>query len=439
MDWYWAAALLFGLGVGLMFLGIPVAIAFFATNIIGAIFFMGGGAGIAQVVNNGFGAMTNFALVPIPMFLLMGELFYHTGLATKCFNAADKLLGNIRGRLAYVTLIGGTAFAGPAGSSMGACALLGSLMVPEMMKRGYNKYLSIGPIMGIGGLAVIIPPSALTVLLATLGRTDVGDLLLAGIIPGFLLALMYGVLIWAWTMIDPSAAPAYAADPVSTREKIRMLFVDVIPMIAIIVFSVVVMLVGWCTPTEAAALGAVSVIVLAACYGRMTRSAMVKSIEGALKITVMSFLIIFGSATFAQMLAFTGASGGLMNWALGFELSPMGMLFVMIGVILFLGCFMDQLSMMLLTAPIFFPLAKALGFDLTWFGLIMLLALEIGYTTPPFGLLLFVMKGVAPPGTTMRDIYLAGMPFIACVLLLIGLIIMFPPLATWLPEYSHKP
>ncbi len=439
MDWVWAAALLFGLGVGLMFLGIPVAIAFFATNIIGAVFFMGGGGGIAQVVNNGFGAMTNFALVPIPMFLLMGELFYHTGLATKCFNAADKMLGNIRGRLAYVALIGGTAFAGPAGSSMGACALLGSLMVPEMMKRGYNKYLSIGPIMGIGGLAVIIPPSALTVLLATLGRTDVGDLLLAGIIPGFLLAAMYGVLIWAWTEIDPSAAPAYAADPVSRREKIRLLFVDVIPMIAIIVFSVVVMLVGWCTPTEAAALGAVSVIVLAACYGRMTWTAMVKSIEGALKITVMSFLIIFGSATFAQMLAFTGASGGLMNWALGFDLTPMGMLFVMIGVILFLGCFMDQLSMMLLTAPIFFPLAKALGFDLTWFGLIMLLALEIGYTTPPFGLLLFVMKGVAPPGTSMRDIYLAAMPFIACVLLLIGLIIMFPPLATWLPEYSHKP
>ena len=128
--------------------------------------------------------MTNFALVPIPMFLLMGELFYHTGLAAKCFNAADKLLGNVRGRLAYVTLIGGTAFAGPAGSSMGACALLGTLMVPDMMRRGYNKYLSIGPIMGVGGLAVIIPPSALTVLLATLGRTDVADLLIAGVVPG---------------------------------------------------------------------------------------------------------------------------------------------------------------------------------------------------------------------------------------------------------------
>ncbi len=437
MEWYGAALILFGLGIALMMLGVPVAIAFFATNLVAAVLFMGGGAGIMQVINNGFGAMTNFALVPIPMFLLMGELFYHTGLAAKCFNAADKLLGNIRGRLAYVTLIGGTAFAGPAGSSMGACALLGSLMVPDMMRRGYNKYLSIGPIMGVGGLAVIIPPSALTVLLATLGRTDVGDLLIAGVIPGLVLALMYGVLIWAWTVIDPSAAPAYATEPVPRREKLRLFFFDVIPMVAIIVFSVLIMIVGWCTPTEAAALGAVSVILVALCYGTMTWRSFLKSLDGTLRVTVMAFLIIFGSATFAQVLAFTGASGGLMNWALGFDLSRLGMLLVMIGVILFLGCFMDQLSMMLLTAPIFFPLAKTLGFDLTWFGLIMLLALEIGYTTPPFGLLLFVMKGVSPPGTTMRDIYLAGMPFIACVLALIAMIIAFPPLATWLPSVSH--
>lgn len=437
LEWYWAATALFGMSLVFMLVGVPVALAFCAGNLVAAYIFMGGGNGIIQTVNNGFGSMTSFALVPIPMFLLMGELFYHTNLATRCFNAADKLLGNLPGRLSYVTLIGGTAFAGPAGSSMGACALLGSLMVPEMAKRGYNKYLSIGPIMGVGGLAVIIPPSALTVLLATLGQTDVGDLLIAGIIPGFVLAVMYGILIWGWTYFDPTAAPQYNADPVSRQEKLRLIVVDVLPMVAVIAFSVLIMLTGWATPTEAAALGALSVVVLAACYGEMTWSAWVKSLEGALRITVMSFLIIFGSATFAQILAFTGASSGLMNWALSFELTPMGMLMIMLAMILFLGCFMDQLSMMLLTAPIFFPLAKTLGFDLTWFGLIMLLALEIGYTTPPFGLLLFVMKGVAPPETTMKDIYLAAMPFIACVLLLIAMIIVFPPLATWLPMVSH--
>ncbi|HSU64555.1 MAG TPA: TRAP transporter large permease subunit [Burkholderiales bacterium] len=437
MAWYWVAVILFGSALGLMMLGIPVAVGFFITNVIAAVLFMGGGAGIQQIINNGFGAMTNFALVPIPMFLFMGELFYHTGLATRCFNAADKLLGNIRGRLAYVTLIGGTAYAGPAGSSMGACALLGRLMVPEMIKRGYSKYLSLGPIMGVGGLAVIIPPSALTVLLATLGRTDVGDLLVAGVVPGLLLATMYGVLIWVWTIVDPDAAPMYAAATVSRREKLRLFFVDVVPMIVIIVFSVLIMTTGWSTPTEAAALGAVSVIVLAMCYGEMTWKAFIKSLDGTLRVTVMAFLVILGSATFAQVLAFTGASSGLMNWAIGFDVTPLQMLLIMIGVIIFLGSFMDPLSKMLLTAPIFFPLAKSLGFDLTWFGLIMLLSLEVGYTTPPFGLLLFVMKGVSPPGTTMRDIYLAGMPFIACVLLLIGLIIIFPPLATWLPAMSH--
>jgi len=438
MAWYWAAALLFGTALGLMMFGVPVAIGFFVTNILAASLFMGGGPGIQQVINNGFGAMTNFALVPIPMFLLMGELFYHTGLAGRCFNAADKLLGNVRGRLAYVTLIGGTAYAGPAGSSMGACALLGRLMAPEMMRRGYSKYLSLGPIMGVGGLAVIIPPSALTVLLATLGQTDVGALLIAGVIPGFILAAMYGVLIWAWVAIDPTAAPAYAADETPSREKLRLLLFDVIPMVALIVFSVVIMLVGWCTPTEAAALGAVSVILLAACYGEMTWKAFAKSLDGALRVTVMAFLVIFGSGTFAQVLAFTGASSGLINWAIGFQFTPLHMLFVMIGVIIFLGSFMDPLSKMLLTAPIFFPLAKSLGFDLTWFGLIMLLALEMGYTMPPFGLLLFVMKGVAPPGTTMKDIYLAGLPFIACVLLLILLIMFYPPIATWLPQMSLK-
>jgi tripartite ATP-independent transporter DctM subunit len=291
--------------------------------------------------------------------------------------------------------------------------------------------------MGVGGLAVIIPPSALTVLLATLGRTDVGDLLVAGVVPGLLLATMYGVLIWVWTIVDPDAAPMYAAATVSRREKLRLFFVDVVPMIVIIVFSVLVMVTGWSTPTEAAALGAVSVIVLAMCYGEMTWKAFLKSLDGTLRVTVMAFLVILGSATFAQVLAFTGASSGLMNWAIGFDVTPLQMLLIMIGVIIFLGSFMDPLSKMLLTAPIFFPLAKSLGFDLTWFGLIMLLSLEVGYTTPPFGLLLFVMKGVSPPGTTMRDIYLAGMPFIACVLLLIGLIIIFPPLATWLPAMSH--
>jgi tripartite ATP-independent transporter DctM subunit len=434
MEWPWAIALLFGLIVGLMLLGMPVAIAFLAANIAGALVFMGGAIGIAQVLNNGFGAMTSFALVPIPMFLLMGELFYYTGLAARMFNAIDRLMGNLPGRLAYVTVAGGTGFAALSGSSMGSTALLGSLMVPEMMKRGYSKYLSMGPIMGTGGLAVIIPPSALAVLLATLGRTDVGALLLAGVLPGVVLATMYAVLIYGWTRLAPDAAPGYVVEPARLAEKARLIVVDIVPMLLIMVLVIGTMVAGWATPTEAAALGCLAVMVLAACYGALSWRAFRQSVEAGLRITVMAFLIIFGSATFSQLLAFSGASSGLIAWATAFDVAPLAMLLVMLAVLFFLGCFMDQLSMMLLTAPVYFPLAQALGFDLVWFGLIMLLALEVGYTTPPFGLLLFVMKGVAPPDTTMRDIYYAAVPFVSCVLILIATIIAFPPLATWLPQ-----
>ncbi len=437
MEWYWAVALLFGLIVALMLVGMPIAMAFLASNIVAAWLFMGGTLGIAQMLNSGFGAMTSFALVPIPMFLLMGDLFYHTGLAARMFNAIDRLMGNVPGRLAYVTGIGGTGFAALSGSSMGSTALLGSLMVPEMMRRGYSKYLSMGPIMGTGGLAVIIPPSALAVLLATLGRGDVGALLLAGVVPGVLLALLYAGLIFGWTVVAPGAAPAYSVAAASLGEKARLVLVDIVPMFAVIVIVIGIMVAGYATPTEAAAVGCLAVMVLAACYRALSWASFRRAVDAALRVTVMAFLIILGSATFSQILAFSGASSGLIAWATKFDVAPLGMLLLMIGIIFFLGCFMDQLSMMLLTAPVFFPLAKTLGFDLTWFGLIMLLALEVGYTTPPFGLLLFVMKGVAPAGTTMREIYLAATPFIACVLLVIALIIAFPPLATWLPALGQ--
>ncbi|MEY3035780.1 MAG: TRAP transporter large permease [Burkholderiaceae bacterium] len=437
MVWYEAFGLLIGMIVVLMLLGMPVAIAFLASNIVGAAIFMRGATGVEQMLHNGYGAMTLFALVPIPMFLLMGELFFYTGLANRMFNAIDRLMGNVPGRLSYVTVAGGTAFATLSGSSMGSTALLGSTMVPEMMRRGYNKYLSIGPILGTGGLAVIIPPSALAVLLATLGQTDVGDLLIAGIIPGLILATAYVVVIFLWTRLDPNAAPGYQAGSVSIGEKLLLVVRDVIPMFLVVAACIGAMVTGISTPTEAAAVGCLAVMVLAAAYRVLTIKAIRSSLAGAMRVTVMSFFIILGSATFSQLLAFSGASSGLIEWATSYELAPLAMLFMMIGIILLLGCFMDQLSMMLLTAPIFFPLAQTLGFDLTWFGLILLLALEVGYTTPPFGLLLFVMKGVAPSHITMRDVWLAATPFVACVLGLILLVIFVPSLALWLPGLSH--
>jgi tripartite ATP-independent transporter DctM subunit len=395
---------------------------------------MGGERGVVALLNNGWGSLTIFALVPIPLFLLMGEIFFQTGLGSRMFSAIDKLLGRLPGRLSYVTVLGGTGFSTLSGSSMGSTALLGSLMVPEMNRRGYKSHMSIGPILGTGGLAIIIPPSALAVLLATLAKIDVGALLIAGVIPGLILAGFYIATIYIQTRIDADAAPAYDVEPMTTGEKIGILMRDVVPMIGLMVAIVIMMINGIVTPSEAAAFGALGVLILAAFYRCLTWDAVRKSVRGALRVTLMAYLIVFGSATFSQLLAFSGASRGLINWATGFDLDPTLMLLVMFGVLLVLGMFMEQISIMLLTVPIFFPLAQTLGFDPIWFGLIMLLALEISFTTPPFGLLLFVMKGVAPPETTMREIYRAAIPFILCSLMVVGLLILFPILATWLPS-----
>ena len=433
MEWYEALGLLLGSIMFLMALGMPVALAFLAANIVGAWIFMGGERGVGQLLNNGLGSLTTFALVPIPLFLLMGEIFFHTGLGGRMFNAIDKLLGRLPGRLSYVTVLGGTAFSTLSGSSMGSTALLGSLMVPEMSRRGYKSHMSIGPILGTGGLAIIIPPSALAVLLATLAQIDVGALLIAGVIPGLILAAFYLGTIWLQTRIDPDAAPPYDVEPMSLGTKLMLLLTEVVPMVGVMVVIIVLMINGIVTPSEAAAFGAFGVLILAAVFRCLTWETMKKSIVGALRVTLMAYLIVFGSATFSQLLAFSGASRGLVNWATSFDLAPLVMLLVMFAVLLLLGMFMEQISIMLLTVPIFFPLASTLGFDPIWFGLIMLLSLEISFTTPPFGLLLFVMKGVAPPGTTMREIYTSAFPFIGCSLLLVALLVAFPQLALWLP------
>ena len=214
MEWYWILLLLLGSILVLMFAGLPVGIAFVIVCTITAYLIYGRfgdfdtkvQSGVFQLADNAFNNLSIFAIVPIPMFLLMGELFFHTGLANRMFNAIEKLMGRVPARLSYVTVAGGTALATLSGSSMGATALLGTLMVPEMNERGYKKSMSIGPILGTGGLAMLIPPSALAVLLGTIAEIDIGRLLIAGIIPGLMLASFYAVLIFVRVTLDPSAA-----------------------------------------------------------------------------------------------------------------------------------------------------------------------------------------------------------------------------------------
>ncbi|PPR11266.1 MAG: C4-dicarboxylate TRAP transporter large permease protein DctM [Alphaproteobacteria bacterium MarineAlpha11_Bin1] len=443
-EWYSIAGFLVGMIIVLMLLGLPVAFAFLTTNIIGAAIFMGDGTltggldAMPLIVSNAVDSVAIFALIPVPLFIIMGELFFHTGLAVRVFDALDRCFGRLPGRLSYITVAGGTIFATLSGSTMANTAMMGSLMVPEMTKRGYKGHMSMGPILGTGGLAMIIPPSALAVLLASLAEIDIGGLLIAGVIPGLILAVLYSILIYGQVKLDPEAAPEYSVEPSPLKEIIWSLIVNVLPM-GFIVFCVIgLIILGVATPTEAAGFGALGVVILGVLFRVLTWEVIVKSFAGSLRVTAMVLLIILASTTFSQLLAFTGASAGLIEWATEVKLAPLVILLIMFGVLLILGMFMDQVSMMLLTVPIFFPLAETLQFDLVWFGLIMLLALEISLTTPPFGLLLFVMVAVAPKGTTLWQVAKAAAPYIGCALIVLVLLIIFPELALYLPSLMNS-
>ncbi len=434
MTWQIPLALMVGMVLCMMGVGLPVAFAFFLTNIVCIYIYFGGATGVEQMVSNFPSAVAVYGLTPMPLFLIMGSLFFRSGLGENVFKALDMCIGNLRARLSYLVVLAGAVFAALSGSSLANTAMMGTSMVPEMQRRGCKPHMAFGPVLGAGGLAVIIPPSSLAVLLGSLAQIDVGALLIAGAIPGLLLTAMYIGLITLQVRLDPSAAPQYEEGPTYTLgEKLRALGANVVPMGVIIFLVVGTIILGIASPTESAALGCAGVVGLLFAFGRFRIDIVWKSLEDAMKVTGMTFLIISASSTFAQVLAFTGASSGFINWSLAFELTPLTVLLVMVGILLILGMFMDQVSMMLITLPIFVPLAISLHFDMVWFGLIFLLALEIGFTTPPFGMLLFIMLGIAPKGTTLRTVSLAAMPYIACTILLVALIITFPGIALWLP------
>jgi tripartite ATP-independent transporter DctM subunit len=445
MEWYHAGLILLGCVVGGMVMGFPVAFTFLLTNIIGTCVFVirdysslsaflnESMQKLPQIVDNAPQLITSFTLSPIPMFILMGSLFFHTGIAIRVFDALDKLLGRIPGRLCFLTVAGGSLFSTLTGSTMANTAMLGSLLVPEMQRRGYNKRMSMGPILGTGGLAMIIPPSSLGVLLASIAGVDVGALLIAGLLPGFVLAGLYTAMIALQLVIDPDSAPSYEVEPTSFKEKIRQVVVNILPM-GLVVFLVIGFIVlGWATPSESASFGVVGVFVLAIAFRALTFEAIKKSLIGSIRVVGMVFFILMNSTVFSQLLSLSGASRGLVQWATAFDVPPLAILSVMFLVLIMLGMFMDPVSMMLITVPIFYPIATQLGYDPVWFSLIVLIALEMSATTPPFGLLLFIMMGMVK-GTTLGQVAGAAAPFLLCDLILVIILIIVPGLALYLPS-----
>ncbi len=436
-EWYISGGLALGSILFLMFLSMPVAFAFLLVSF-GGMYWLAGMPGVSQVIANASVSITHFVFLPIPLFLLMGELFFNAGVAKKVFDAVDTLIGRMRGRLSYVTIFGGTTFAALTGTSMGNTAMLGSLLVPEMSRRGYKKRMSIGPILGVGGLAILIPPSGLGVLLGSLAKIDIGRLLIAGVLPGLLLAILYLILIYVMIRLDPTSVPEDNPEHHSFGTKLRVIVTHILPLSVIIFMVIGLILLGIATPTESAAFGVLGVLIVAWAFGGLSWAAILKSLRGTVKVTAMILLIVAASSTFSQVLAFSGATSGMIRAVGAVEFSPILVVVVMFAILLFMGMFMDQASIMMLTIPIFFPIAAAQGFDLIWFGVVMLLALEMSGVTPPFGLNLFVMLGVAPKGTTMAEVAKAGLPFLGCGLILFVMLVIEPNVALWLPSLMNR-
>jgi tripartite ATP-independent transporter DctM subunit len=434
LEW-WIIFLSIFFGLLILFaLGVPVAFSFLFVNLVGVYLFWGGTAGLSQLILSIYNSVTSFALLPVPLFVLMGEIMFHSGIAPRMMDVLDKWLGRIPGRLSLLAVGGGTLFATLTGSAMAGVAMLSSVLVPEMEMRGYKKAMTLGPILGSGGLAIMIPPSALGVLLASLAIFSVGKFLVAIIIPGLLMAVLYAGYILVRCTIQPHLAPPYEIGRFSFSEKVVATIRYILPLASIIFLVVGLIFLGVATPTEAAALGAMGSFVLAFLYRGLSWDLTKLSFTSTLHVTVMMFMILTGSMAFSQLLAFTGATQGLIKLAVSLPLPPFFIIVSMQFVLLLLGTFMEPLTIMMVTIPIFMPIVKLLDFDPIWFGAVMLLNMEMATTSPPFGLVLFVMKSAVPSDTKMKDIYLSAIPFLICDLIALVVIMTFPGVVLWLPS-----
>lgn len=434
MSWQSAAWLMLGGSTVLLFLGLPVAFSFIVINLIGAVLFLGGEPGLVQLARNSVGSVASFSLTPIPLFVLMGEVLFHTGLAVKVIDGVERLIRQVPGRLAVVAVVAGTVFSAISGSTIATTAMLGSLMLPVMLARGYHPTMATGPLMAIGAVDMLIPPSALTVLLGSLSGISISKLLIGGIVPGLVLSAAFVVYIMLRVRINPSLAPATAFTEFHGWEKLRPFFQYVVPLVSIFVVVVASMSAGWATPTESAAIGALFTILLATVYRALTPGNLLQALRGTAGISGMILFIIVGAMTFSQILSFSGASNGLVEIVANLGLPPHAVIAAMMLILVFLGLFVEQVSMMLITLPIFMPLVQKFAVDPVWFGVMFLICMQLGLLLPPHGLLLMTMKGVSPPQVTMGHIFRAVIPYIAMSLIVLALVFFVPAVAVWLPK-----
>ncbi|MAW85935.1 MAG: C4-dicarboxylate ABC transporter permease [Phyllobacteriaceae bacterium] len=422
-----------GLLLGLMATGIPVFAAFLTVNLVAVAVIMGP-VGFGMFANSLYETTTTQSLVTIPLFILMGEILFRSNAVEVLFHSIDTLVGRVRGRQYVLSIVLATVFSTLSGAAMGVAAMLGRSLLPGMIARGYDAKLSAGTILAGASLAPLIPPSVLVIIIGTLAGVSIAGLLIAGILPGLMFAVIFLIYCFVRIWLDPSLAPqeTNSGPGPSMREKLLALL-RIIPFSIIILMVMGLILMGVATPTEAGAMGVIGAIITAAIYRNLSLDTIVGSLASSAKVSAMILVIMASSKLFSQLLAFTGGATAMTEWVVGLEASRWVMLFLLMALPFVLCMFVDQIALMLIVIPIYLPIIERLQFDPIWFWLLFLVNITVGGMTPPFGYTLFALKS-AWKEATLAKVFSAAWPFVLLYVLGMVILALVPGLTTLLPS-----
>lgn len=425
--------LMFGIFIVVLMLllvtGVPVGIALGIIGLIGSVLFISPEA-IEQVASISFTQTTSFVLVVIPLFVWMGELLSSSTIGHNLFLTAQKWLSRIPGSLAIATICACAGFASICGSSPITAATIGSFAVPEMEKNGYDRKLALGVTAAGGTLGILIPPSIPLILYGVLTETSIGRLFIAGIIPGIMIASLFAITVWIWIWKNPSIAPK--ARSYSWNDKLTSLG-SILPVVLLICIVLGVIYLGVATTTESAAIGVAGALIILLAMRQLKKSAFLSSISATIKVTAMYLLLLIGGLFITFVLTRMMIPQGMANFITSIPIDPW-MIIICINILLIImGMFMDPMSILVIVVPIFFPAVVAMGYDPIWFGIMLVINIEIAAITPPVGFNLFVLKSVVKD-VEIGDVILGSLPFVVPLIFVIILITLFPQIVLWLPS-----
>jgi tripartite ATP-independent transporter DctM subunit len=432
------SALMGGAFVLLLLLGLPLAFAA-ASTAVGFALLLYGLPGLTLVVSRVFTLLGNNVLVSVPLFVFMACLLERAGIADDIFRVVAAWASRVPGGLAVAVIITSTLMAAMVGVLGAEIVTIGIVALPAMLSRGYDKKMALGCICAGGGLATLIPPSVVFIMYGLTAGVSIGQLYMAGIVPGLMLAFMYITDIVVRSKLNPALAPRILTEEAMYPLGRKLALAKHLVLPGLVVLAVLGSLYfGWATPTEAGGVGVLGAALSMAAKGRVTWQNVRAAVEETTKTTAMLYWLFFGSSALIGVYTLAGGTTMLQGMLKAFPLGPIGLL-VMIQVIwIVLGCFIDWIGILLLTAPIFVPVAVSMGFDPVWLGVLFCMNMQISYISPPFGPAAFYLKGVAPPGITLSDIFRSIWPYLGLQVLALGLVITFPHFALWLPGTTVK-